>query len=118
MHLAGSTLQLAAYDLGRFLCCRHCTALDMEVANGDREEPHSSDPFLEMLRKRGREFEKEYIESIETGGNEVIDLGGLPRSEAAERLRLVVLRGLRHEARAGDARDHHSSALALFGPPR
>ena len=36
MHLAGSTLQLAAYDLGRFLSCRHCTALDMEVANGNR----------------------------------------------------------------------------------
>src|SRR6266568_7828173 len=49
MQLAGSTLQLAAYDLGRFLSCRHCTALDMEVANGDRPEPHSSDPFLKML---------------------------------------------------------------------
>ncbi len=35
MHLAGLTLQLAAYDLGRFLSCRHCTALDMEVGNGD-----------------------------------------------------------------------------------
>src|SRR6266550_2674128 len=66
MQLAGSTLQLAAYDLGCFLSCRHCTALDMEVANVDRTEPHSSDPFLEMLRKRGREFEKEYIQSIGT----------------------------------------------------
>jgi len=36
MQLAGSTLQLAAYDLGRFLSCRHCTALDMEVAQGGR----------------------------------------------------------------------------------
>jgi len=36
MQLAGSTLQLAAYDLGRFLSCRHCTALDMEVAHGNR----------------------------------------------------------------------------------
>src|SRR5712692_233774 len=93
MHLAGSILQLAAYDLGRFLSCRHCTALDMEVANGDRPEPHSSDPFLEMLRKRGREFEKEYIESIETGGDEVIDLGGLPRSEAAERCLQAMRKG-------------------------
>jgi len=36
MHLAGSTFQLAASDLGHFLSCRHCTALDMEVANGGR----------------------------------------------------------------------------------
>ncbi len=34
MQLAGSTLQLAAYDLGRFLSGRNCTALDMEVAHG------------------------------------------------------------------------------------
>ena len=66
MQLAGSTLQLAAYDLGRFLSCRHCTALDMEVANGDRTEPHFADRFLEIRVKRGLAHEKEYVESIGT----------------------------------------------------
>src|SRR5512132_4469077 len=85
MHLAGSNLQLAASDLGHFLSCRHCTALDMEVAQGVREKPYFFDPFMKMLTERGLAHEKEYVESIEAGGEEVVDLGGLPRSEAAER---------------------------------
>lgn len=85
MQIADSALQLSASDLSRFLSCRHCTALDMEVAQGLREKPHFSDPFLEMLVERGLAHEKEYVQSIEAGGDEVIDLGGLPRSEAAER---------------------------------
>ncbi len=85
MQIADSAFQLAASDLSRFLSCRHCTALDMQVAQGLREKPHYSDPFVKMLVERGLAHEKEYVESIEAGGDEVIDLGGLPRPEAAER---------------------------------
>ena len=85
MQLLDSSLQLSASDLSRFLSCRHCTALDMEVAQGLRAKPSFVDPFLELLIARGLAHEKEYVESIEAGGHEVLDLAGLPRSEAAER---------------------------------
>ena len=89
MHLSSSTLHLAAYDLGRFLSCRHCTALDMQVAQGKRPKPPKfPDPFLDLLIERGLAHEKEYVESIEAGGDEVLDLGDLAfrsPSEAADR---------------------------------
>jgi hypothetical protein len=48
MHLSSSTLHLAASDLGRFLSCRHCTALDMEELVGEmREESREMKKVLE-----------------------------------------------------------------------
>jgi hypothetical protein len=89
MHLSSSTLQLAASDLGRFLSCRHCTALDIEVAQGLRPKPPVyPDPFLDLLIERGMAHEKEYVESISAAGDEVLDLGDLAfrsPSEAAAR---------------------------------
>src|SRR5450759_3545023 len=89
MHLSASNLQLADSDLGRFLSCRHCTALDMEVAQGLRPKPPLyPDPFLDLLIERGLAHEKQYVESIEAGGDEVLDLGDLAfrsPSEAAAR---------------------------------
>src|ERR1035437_7514377 len=72
MHLSSSTLQLAASDLGRFLSCRHCTALDMDVAQGLRPKPPVyPDPFLDLLIERGMAHEKEYAGAISTAGDEV-----------------------------------------------
>jgi predicted RecB family nuclease len=89
MQLLDSALRLSATDLSRFLSCRHCTALDMEVAQGLRPKPPNyPDPFLELLIERGLAHEKQYLESIEVGGDEVLDLGDLAfrsPSEAADR---------------------------------
>src|ERR1019366_6432577 len=93
MQLLDSSLQLSASDLSRFLSCRHCTSLDMEVAQGLRKAPYFSDPFLEMLRARGEVHGKEYIKSIEAGGDEVLGLAGIPPSEAADRCLEAIRRG-------------------------
>lgn len=85
MRLNNSDVQFSASDLGRFLSCRHCTALDMEVEQGAREAPFFHDPFLEMLKERGLAHEKKYIESIAEGGDEVLNLADLSRTEAADR---------------------------------
>lgn len=98
MHLSSSTLQLAASDLGRFLSCRHCTALDMEVALKLRPEPPKiPDPFLDLLIERGMAHEKEYVESISSAGDEVLDLGDLAfrsPSEASDRTLDAMRKGL------------------------
>ena len=98
MHLSSSTLQLAASDLGRFLSCRHCTALDMEVAQGKRKKPPVyPDPFLALLIERGLAHEKEYVESISSAGDEVLDLGDLAfrsPSEAIDRTLSAMRKGV------------------------
>jgi predicted RecB family nuclease len=98
MHLSSSTLQLAASDLGRFLSCRHRTALDMEVAQGLRPKPPVyPDPFLDLLIERGLAHEKAYVESISSAGDEVLDLGDLAfrsPSEAADRTLSAMRKGM------------------------
>jgi hypothetical protein len=65
MYIASFSLNLSATDLGRFLSCRHCTALDMEVAQGLRPiPPVYPDPFLDLLIERGLAHEKKYVELI------------------------------------------------------
>ena len=76
MQLLDDELAIAATDLGRFLSCRHLTALDIEVALGRRKKPPAiPDPFLDLLRKRGEDHEgrrrnaaiHELLEPVEAG---------------------------------------------------
>ncbi len=76
MKAVGDTLVLSATDLSIFLGCRHRTALDLSVALGEREKPTWVDPFAEVLRERGREHERKYVESLRASGLTVVDLGG------------------------------------------
>ena len=78
MQVHDGRLTVSATDLGRFLSCRHLTALDIEVALKLRENPPVlPDPFLELLLKRGDRHEKDYKTKVEASGSAVLDLGGL-----------------------------------------
>jgi hypothetical protein len=45
---------LSASDLGRFLSCRHLSALDFAVRRGLRKTPRKyADPVLDVLIERG-----------------------------------------------------------------
>jgi uncharacterized protein len=86
MHLSSSRLTLAATDLGRFLACRHSTALDIEVAFGKRAKPPKyRDPFLDLLIERGLAHEKDYTGKIEKGGSHVLDLTDFGGADAVSR---------------------------------
>jgi uncharacterized protein len=79
-------LTVSATDLGRFLSCRHLTALDIEVALGLRSKPlFIPDPFLELLQKRGADHETEYKDKLDEAGCSVLDLSGLAPTESVER---------------------------------
>jgi predicted RecB family nuclease len=83
------TLILSATDLSIFLSCRHRTALDLSVALGEREKPTWVDPFAEVLRERGREHERKYVESLRVSGLIVVDLAG---TDNAHRLTIEAMR--------------------------
>jgi uncharacterized protein len=83
MQLIDDELAIAATDLGRFLSCRHLTALDIEVALGRRKKPPAiPDPFLELLQKRGKDHEDLDKKNRNDRGETVLDLTGCVRSEA------------------------------------
>lgn len=62
MRMSGSTIELSASDLSGFLSCIHLTALDLAVDRKAREPPTWTDPVLIILRERGLEHERGYVE--------------------------------------------------------
>lgn len=82
MRTAGATIDLSASDLSQFLGCHHRTALDLQVARGLRDAPHWVDQALELLKQRGLDHEKGYVEELRAEGREVIDLRPYGSEEA------------------------------------
>ena len=68
-------LLFAAHDLDRFLGCTHATALDL----GDLEEPlpkTEEDGQLALLREKGFEHERRYLEALKGEGLRVVAIPG------------------------------------------
>lgn len=112
MQKTGDVIQLSASDLVGHLNCRHLTALDLRVAEGNLQKPKSWDPLLEILRERGRRHEAAFIERLEQQGltAELID-GVDITPEAVTRTRqamkagtqVIVQAALRNDRWAGRA---------------
>ena len=82
MRMSGSAIELSASDLSGFLSCIHLTALDLAVARGTREPPAWVDPVLIVLRERGLEHERGYVEELRAQGLSVTDLDGITGEDA------------------------------------
>ncbi len=97
MYLADDRIVLSPTDLADFLACRHKTTLELEAARGERERPNYSDPFTDLLRQRGEEHERRYVDSLRAQGLTVDDLSALrgpgDRAEKAARTLEVMRRG-------------------------
>ena len=97
MFRSDNGLRLSASDLSHFLSCRHLTALDLAALYRKRERPHrrDDDPLLELLRKRGAEHEKAYVDLLRGEGLGVVDLNGISRKETAKAIgeTLAAIRG-------------------------
>src|SRR5512139_2101900 len=76
MRSHASKIILSATDLGKFLSCRHLTALDLAVEKGLRDRPREyPDPATEILRQRGVEHEQAFIARERSAGRKtVVDL--------------------------------------------
>jgi len=113
MKLSGNIVRLSPSDLSNHLACRHLTALDLAVAQGRLAKPDVHSHFLDMLRARGDEHEKAYVESLRARGLKVVDLsaGKELSEEAFEKTRaamasaaaVIVQAPLGHDGFAGYA---------------
>ncbi len=81
MFLGPDGLTLAATDLSNFLACRRKTALDLSVARGERKRPHFHDPVVEILRQRGDEHEKRFVQAERERGFDIADLSHIDRRD-------------------------------------
>jgi len=84
MKLTDTGVVFSATDLSNFLACRRKTALDHAVLRGEMlEPPQQDDDFLKILRERGAEHEKLFVERERAAGHEIVDLSAIPRAERA-----------------------------------
>ena len=71
---ADGTLVVSATDLVGFLECDHLVTLELERARDERERPFRNDPQLDLLRQRGFDHERRYIERLRAEGRTVTEL--------------------------------------------
>lgn len=90
MQLRGETALYFATDLTNFLGCRHLTTLERLAARNVVKRPFFDDPMLEILRERGLEHERAYVQRLAQEGRQVVeihrnDAGALASTLAAMR---------------------------------
>lgn len=74
MRVRSGRLTSSPTDLANFLACRHKTELDLLAACGRIARPTWEDPLVDVLRQRGLEHERAYVNSLRAEGVRVIDL--------------------------------------------
>ena len=74
MHLRANKLLFFATDLTNFLGCRHLTVLERLAAHNLAKRPFFDDPMLEILRERGREHERAYVQRLAQSGRHVVEI--------------------------------------------
>jgi predicted RecB family nuclease len=84
MRIQQNIFKLSATDLANHLACRHLTTLNNLLARGELTEPAWEDPHAIVLRQRGLEHERAYVESLRSRGLSVVDLSAEPEATAAE----------------------------------
>jgi uncharacterized protein len=96
-----------ATDLTNFLACRHLTALERLAAHGLAKRPFFDDPMLEILRERGLEHERAYVQRLVRLGMRVVEINRSPSAldETVSAMRegadVIVQARLEHGAWAG-----------------
>ena len=83
MHQDGGTLWRSPSDLAANLACAHLTTLELAVAAGEIERPHSRSEYADLVAQKGLEHEAAFLAALIDAGREVVDLSELRIDEAA-----------------------------------
>ena len=79
-HLGGS-LVLSPTDLVAFSLCRHLTRLELSAARGERPRPERDDPEVDLLRRRGLDHERRFLDRLHAQG---LTVAVVPPLDAAD----------------------------------
>jgi predicted RecB family nuclease len=71
---ADGSLIVSATDLVGYLACDHLATLELQALHGELEKPFRTDPELDLIRRRGFEHERAYLERLRTEGRTIHEL--------------------------------------------
>lgn len=74
MRVEGGSERFYATDLTNFLGCRHLAVLERLAAHGRTRRPHFDDPMLELLRERGLEHERDFVQFMASKGKRIAEI--------------------------------------------
>ncbi|MGH7397039.1 MAG: TM0106 family RecB-like putative nuclease [Candidatus Rokuibacteriota bacterium] len=61
-------------DLGNFLACEHLTQLELTLALHGGRRPNYENAYAQLLRTKGEEHERAFLESLRAGGRSVVEV--------------------------------------------
>src|SRR4051812_39006818 len=70
MGVVDNQATLSPSDLSNFLACEHLTALELRAT----PRPQRDDPQLELIRRKGEEHERGYLDSLRAAGRTVREI--------------------------------------------
>ena len=76
------SIRLSPSDLTAYLACPHLTTLSIEVALGDREQPHVREALAQLVADKGDLHEARYLEYLREQGKQVVEIE-LPKQSGA-----------------------------------
>jgi hypothetical protein len=82
MSILESTKASSPTALTNFLGCHHLAALERLAAHGLAKRPFFDDPMLEVLRERGLNHERAYVQHLTEVGKHVIEIDRSNSSDA------------------------------------
>jgi uncharacterized protein len=74
VQLIDGTLIVSATDLVGFLECDHLVTLEQARAAGEIAKPFRDDPQLKLIRERGYDHERRYIDQLQADGRVVVEM--------------------------------------------
>jgi uncharacterized protein len=75
MQRHGDQLLYAPSDLGNFVACEHLTQLDLAAALGESARPNVSNAYVDLIKRKGEEHEKSFLEALRAAGHEIAEIG-------------------------------------------
>src|SRR5436190_1984542 len=74
MQRVDGTLIFSPSDLQKFVDCEHLTRLQVRVSDGELTTPSRDDEELELLRRKGMDHERAWLERLRSEGNSIVEI--------------------------------------------
>ena len=75
MQLLGGHIRYSPSDLANFIACEHLTQLDVTIALGESTRPSFGNAYTDLIKRKGEERERNFIEVLGAAGHVVTQVG-------------------------------------------
>ncbi len=85
MQRVGSQLLCSPLDLAGFIACEHLVQLELGVALGEGRRPGFENAYADLIRRKGEEHERTFLETLRAAGHVVTQVGlGREKGDVAQ----------------------------------